>query len=171
MLLFYTLSATAPCLAWPAIVRVPGNQPTIRAGINVAQTKDTVLIEPEKCPENILLNKPLTISSAFIMNGDESVIQKTIKNGRTKTINGSKDQAYTITGFSGGYTIFCIPAEKIQGGIPDIGSLEFDGKTSAAFIKELLIDVWPNPFDDEIFRVSGQIANPAGQRKTKWLRW
>jgi len=55
----------AATLSQAAIIHVPGDQPTIQAGITVAVTGDTVVVDPGTYFENVNFNgKAITVSSA-----------------------------------------------------------------------------------------------------------
>src|SRR5215469_2994852 len=60
LLLLFSVAA-APA----SIINVPGDQPTIQAGINAARTGDTVLVAPGTYKENINFNgKRITVKSS-----------------------------------------------------------------------------------------------------------
>jgi hypothetical protein len=46
VLVFSTILVAVPATVRASIIHVPGGQPTIQAGINAAQTPDTVLVAP-----------------------------------------------------------------------------------------------------------------------------
>ena len=72
----------AGCTATAQIIHVPGDQPTIQAGINAASDGDTVLVAENTYFENISYNaKKITVASLFLMDGDTSHITNTIING------------------------------------------------------------------------------------------
>jgi len=63
-------------------INVPGDQPTIQAGINVAVDSDTVLVQPGTYVENINYNgKNITVASLFYTTQDTSYISQTIIDG------------------------------------------------------------------------------------------
>jgi len=47
-----------------AIIHVPGDQPTIQAGISAAGPGDTVLVDPGTYNEKIIINKALTLAAS-----------------------------------------------------------------------------------------------------------
>ncbi|MGE4485389.1 MAG: hypothetical protein AB7C97_09810 [Oscillospiraceae bacterium] len=47
-----------------AIIHVPGDQPTIQAGISAASPGDTVLVDPGTYNEKIIINKALTLAAS-----------------------------------------------------------------------------------------------------------
>jgi Right handed beta helix region len=64
-ILIALLAFAAATLCQAATIHVPGDQPTIQAGINAAVTGDTVLVDPGAYFENINFNgKTITVSSA-----------------------------------------------------------------------------------------------------------
>jgi hypothetical protein len=65
LILIALLVPAAATQSQAAVIHVPGDQPTIQAGINVAVTGDTVLVDPGTYFENINFNgKAITVSSA-----------------------------------------------------------------------------------------------------------
>ena len=81
--LFTTLFLSCTFIIGSAqIIHVPTDQPTIQAGINVATTGDTVLVDTGTYYENInFWGKAITVASNFIMDGDTNHINNTIING------------------------------------------------------------------------------------------
>jgi hypothetical protein len=83
------LAFMAATLSQAAIIYVPGDQPTIQAGINAAITGDTVLVGPGTYFENINFNgKTITVSSASgpdvtIIDGGNVAPVATFSNGET----------------------------------------------------------------------------------------
>lgn len=68
--------------ATAAVIHIPGDQPTIQAGISMAGTADTVLVAPGTYYENLnLLGKELVLASHFILDGDQESILNTIIDG------------------------------------------------------------------------------------------
>jgi len=69
-------------IALAGIVHVPGNQPTIQAGINAATAGDTVLVGDGIYLENInFKGKAITVASHFLMDGDTNHIKNTVIDG------------------------------------------------------------------------------------------
>ncbi len=101
------------------VIHVPGDQPTIQAGIDAANNGDTVLVAENTYYENIrFMGKEITLGSEYIMDGDTNHINNTIIDGSqaidpdsaacvmfvhdedtTSILNG-----FTITGGSGVWT-------------------------------------------------------------------
>jgi hypothetical protein len=64
------------------VIHVPGDQPSIQAGINAATDGDTVLVADSTYYENInFRGKAITVASYFLVDGDTSHISKTIIDG------------------------------------------------------------------------------------------
>ncbi|MCB0316007.1 MAG: hypothetical protein KDH84_22600, partial [Calditrichaeota bacterium] len=64
------------------IIHIPGDQPTIQAGISAASDGDTVLVAEGIYIENInYLGKAITVASHFLMDGDTSHISATVIDG------------------------------------------------------------------------------------------
>jgi len=87
------------------IINVPGDQPTIQAGINASSNGDTVLVQPDTYYQNINFNgKNITVASLFLTTGDTSYIFQTIINGGNnnsvvKFISGESNNA-VLSGFT-----------------------------------------------------------------------
>jgi hypothetical protein len=61
------------------IINVPGDQPTIQAGIDIAVDGDTVLVQPDTYIENINYNgKNITVASLFLTTQNTTYILDTI---------------------------------------------------------------------------------------------
>ena len=103
LILIFVLLATT-CL-YSTIINVPGDQPTIQAGINVAVDTDTVLVQPGTYMENINYNgKLITVASLFLTTQDTTYISQTIIDGDSfdtvvKFENG-EDPSTLLTGFT-----------------------------------------------------------------------
>ncbi len=63
------------------LIRVPQDQSTIQAAINVSVNGDTVIVAEGTYPENIVVKKKIILASLFLVDGDTSHISKTIIDG------------------------------------------------------------------------------------------
>ena len=63
------------------VIRVPQDQPTIQAAINVAVNGDTVLVAEGTYVENIRITKKIVLGSLFLQDRDTSHISETILDG------------------------------------------------------------------------------------------
>ncbi len=103
-LIFIFVLLVTTCL-YSTIINVPGDQPTIQAGINVAVDTDTVLVQPGTYVENInYYGKNITIASLFLTTQDTTYISQTIIDGNqsgcvVQFVNGETMNA-VLTGFA-----------------------------------------------------------------------
>jgi parallel beta-helix repeat protein len=106
------------------IINVPGDQPTIQEGINVAVDGDTVLVHPSIYFENINFNgKNITVASLFLTTQDTIFISQTIidgnQNENTVTFENQENHDSKLIGlsiineFSNCYGIKCHNASPI----------------------------------------------------------
>jgi hypothetical protein len=87
------------------IIHVPSDQPTIQAGINDANSGDTVLVDTGIYLENIsFMGKAITVASNFIMDGDTNHINNTILNGNQHgpavSFTSGEDTTSVLIGFT-----------------------------------------------------------------------
>ena len=91
--------------AFAEIIHVPGDQPTIQAGIDSASIGDTVLVDTGRYVENINFNgKNIVVGSLFLINQDTSYISQTVidgnQNGSVVTFENGEDSTALLTGFT-----------------------------------------------------------------------
>lgn len=99
-LFFFLIGFLAPPASAQSTINVPGNAPTIQAGINAASNGDTVLVAPGTYFENIdFMGKAITVTSSggpavTTIDGGQKGIVVTFENSETRAavING-----FTIT--------------------------------------------------------------------------
>ncbi|MCK4653513.1 MAG: right-handed parallel beta-helix repeat-containing protein [Candidatus Cloacimonetes bacterium] len=87
------------------IINIPGDYPTIQAGIDVAVNGDTVLVQPGTYVENIAFDEQnITVASLFFTTQDTSYITQTIIDGNQAgsvvTYYGMIDSTAVLCGFT-----------------------------------------------------------------------
>ena len=92
-------------LLFGTIINVPGDQPTIQAGINASVDGDTVLVQPGAYVENINFNgHNITVASRYILEPDTTLISTTIidgnHDGSVVTFENGEDPSAVLTGFT-----------------------------------------------------------------------
>ena len=101
-------------------IHVPGDQPTIQAGIDVAVDGDVVLVAEGTYYENInFLGKAITVTSHYYLDGKERHIKKTIIDGSQPA---NPDFGSVVSFVSGEDTNSVLRGFTITGGT---GTLEF----------------------------------------------
>ncbi len=79
---FLSILFSIVCLStFGQIIIVPTQYSTVQSAIDNAESGDTILILPGTYTENLVLDKPLSFSSNYILSGNESDIENTIING------------------------------------------------------------------------------------------
>jgi hypothetical protein len=91
--------------AYATIIDVPGDQPTIQAGIDASSDGDTVLVQPGMYVENINFNgHNIVLGSVFLITEDISYVSSTIINGGSSgsvvTVNSGENNSTAIKGFT-----------------------------------------------------------------------
>ena len=127
-LIVFTLFSSISVLA--NIINVPGDYPTIQAGINAAQTGDTVLVQPDTYYENINFNgKNIFVASLYLTTGDTSYITQTIINGNGASscvkFNNNETTAAVLIGFTltNGYSYYGAGINCYNGASPTIKNM------------------------------------------------
>jgi len=94
------------------VINVPGNQPTIQAGINATENGDTVLVAPGTYYENIdFKGLNIVLASLYLTSGDDAYVSSTIIDGNMSgsvvTFDGREDSTASIIGFTiqNGFTV------------------------------------------------------------------
>ena len=87
------------------VIYVPGNQPTIQAGIDAAVNGDTIIVEHGTYFENInFKGKNINVSSLYLLTQDTSHISKTIingnQNGSVVIFNSGEDSSAILCGIT-----------------------------------------------------------------------
>jgi hypothetical protein len=101
-------------IAFGNVINVPGDQPTIQAGIDAAANGDTVLVAENTYFENInFKGKAITVASLFIMDQDTSHISKTIIDGSKAALD---EYGSTVSFVSGEDTSSVLCGFTITGG-------------------------------------------------------
>jgi hypothetical protein len=93
----FVLLFTTPIFS--TIINVPGDQPSIQAGITAATDADTVLVADSTYYENInFKGKKITVASLFIIDGDTNHINNTIIDGSQPSYPDSGSVVYFASG-------------------------------------------------------------------------
>jgi len=96
------------------IIHVPGDQPTIQAGIDVTSNGDTVLVAQGTYFENINYNgKAITVASHYLLNPDSVYINNTIIDGSQPA---NPDYGSVVTFITGEDTTSVLKGFTITGG-------------------------------------------------------
>jgi len=111
-------------IAFADTINVPGDQPTIQAGIDASFDGDIVLVQPGTYVENINYNgKNITVASFYLTTQDTIYISQTIidgnQNGSVVTFESGEDSTAVLIGFTitNGNGTITVPGESYGGGI------------------------------------------------------
>ena len=102
--LIFVLLVVSACL-YSTIINVPGDQPTIQAGIDISVDADTVLVQPGTYVENInYIGKLITVGSLFLTTQDTTYISQTVidgnEDGSVVTFESGENSSTLLTGFT-----------------------------------------------------------------------
>jgi len=153
---------TLPACA--ATINVPAGQPTIQAGINAANTGDTVLVAPGTYYENINFNgKAITVTSSAgaastIIDGGKLAPVVTLGTS-DPSISGSQS---TLTGFTAQNGVPAAGATDTGGGIVVVGHANLQNDTVTANAScgiDITAGVYATINENHIY---GNTQNPTG---------
>ena len=87
------------------IIKLPGDQPTIQAGIDSESVGDTVLVDTGRYVENINFNgKNIVVGSLFLTTTDTSYISQTVidgdSSGSVVAFENGEDSTEVLSGFT-----------------------------------------------------------------------
>ena len=122
-----------PQVLTATVIHVPGDQPTIQAGINASSNGDTVLVQPGTYYQNINFNgKNITVASLFLTTGDTTYISQTIINGGNSNsvvkFNSGESNDAVLSGFTiiNGYAYYGAGINCYSGSSPTLSYLNIE---------------------------------------------
>ncbi len=103
LIIFLLIIITNTCFA--TVINVPGEQPTIQAGIDTAISGDTVLVKPGTYVENIdYKGKCIIVGSLFLTTQDTAYISQTVIDGNQAGVvvlfTNGEDSTTALVGFT-----------------------------------------------------------------------
>ena len=100
-LFVFSLMLVLSSKSFATIIHVPGDANTIKDGIALANTGDTVLVAPGIYYENgICINKNIVVASYFLTTGDTTYIDSTIIDGSAQGVVFQIDNLLVLSGFT-----------------------------------------------------------------------
>ena len=151
------------------IINVPGDQPTIQEGINVAVDSDTVLVQPDTYFENINYNgKNITVASLFLTTQDTTYISQTTidgdSSGSVVTFTNGEDSTAVLCGFTitngsvtNGGGIYCYDYSS-----PRIENIIITGNSAANSGGGILCYAYSSPSLQNVAISSNSASNSGG---------
>lgn len=103
--LTFLLAVIFPVILFSQIIHIPADYPTIQAGIDASDPGATIVVDEGTYVERLVISeKPVTLGSKYLENGDTSYISKTIIDGNDKgsvvTFDGESIKPTYFTGFT-----------------------------------------------------------------------
>jgi hypothetical protein len=97
--------AVSVALATATIINIPGDYPTIQAGINASSDSDTILVQPGNYLENInFFGHNIVLASLYLLSPDTALISSTVIDGNhlapVVTLESAQDSSTVIIGFT-----------------------------------------------------------------------
>lgn len=113
ILLTAVLALTICPLIMAATIHVPGDQPTIQSGVNIALPGDTVLVAPGEYVGGVAVNKALYLISSG--GADNTIIRPGGTGMSTLEVTGSSSTLFVLSGFTLTGAVSVTTAVRIEG--------------------------------------------------------